>query len=149
MVYKAKSKVRIIPWDPSSAVAIDKMYTQLTWLKDHRKPSGVTQKKLGSYTKIFNGGKRLLVYGRPGMQFFFLFQALHAEEFKKYQVRYSTNVYTGRLRPEVQTITLSCTIFHEKGTSSIDLLLTNGTPFTYLVCDFASLLTAVNALSFQ
>ena len=35
------------------------------------------------------------------------------------------------------------------GTPSIYLLLTNGTPFTYLVCDFASLLTAVNALSFQ
>ena len=150
MIYNAKNKVRIIPWDQSSAVDIDEMYTQLTWLKDHRKPSGVTQNKLGSYTEIFNGGKRLLVYGRPGMHSnFFLFQALHAEEFKKYQVRYSTNVYTGRLRPEVQTITLSCTIFHEKGTSSIDLLLTNGTPFTYLVCDFASLLTAVNALSFQ
>ncbi|CAH3180419.1 unnamed protein product, partial [Porites evermanni] len=67
MVYKAKSKVRIIPWDQSSAVDIDEMYTQLTWLKDHRKPSGVTQNKLGSYTEIFNGGKRLLVYGRPGI----------------------------------------------------------------------------------
>ena len=55
----------------------------------------------------------------------------------------------GRLRPEVQPLTLSCTIFHEKGTPFIYLLLTNGTPFTYLVCDFACLLTAVNALSFQ
>ena len=80
---------------------------------------------------------------------FFLFQALHAEEFKKYQVRNSTNVYTERLRPEVQTITLLCTIFHKKGIPFIYLLLTNGTPFTYRVCDFASLLTAVNALSFQ
>ena len=116
MIYSTKNKVRIIPWDQSSAVDIDEMYTQLTWLKDHRKPSGVTQNKLGSYTEIFNGGKRLLVYGRPGMHSnFFLFQALHAEEFKKYQVRYSTNVYLGRLRPEVQTITLLCTIFHEKG----------------------------------
>ena len=34
---------------------------------------------------------------------------------------YSTNVYTGRLRPEVQPPTLLYTIFHEKGT-----------PFTYL-----------------
>ena len=108
MIYSTKNKVRIIPWDQSSAVDIDEIYTQLTWLKDHRKPSGVTQTKLGSYTEIFNGGKRLLVYGRPGMHsnFFLLFQALHAEEFKKYQVRYSTNVYMGRLRPEVQTITL-------------------------------------------
>ena len=145
MVYKAKSKVRIIPWDSSSAVDIDEMYTQLTWLKDHRRPSGVTQNKLGSYTEIFNGGKRLLVYGRPGMQLIFFISS----KVKKYQVRYSTNVYMGRLRPEVQTITLSCTIFHEKGTPFIYLLLTNGTPFTYLVCDFATLLTAVNTLSFQ
>ena len=100
MIYSAKNKVRIIPWDQSSAVDIDEMYTQLTWLKDHRKPSGVTQNKLGSYTEIFNGGKRLLVYGRPGMHSnLFLVQTLHAEEFKKYQVRYSTNVYTGRLCP--------------------------------------------------
>ena len=35
---------------------------------------------------------------------------------------YSTNLYTGRLRPEVQPLTLLCTIFHEKGT-----------PFIYLV----------------
>ena len=110
MIYNAKSKVRIIPWDQSSAVDIDEMYTQLTWLKDHRKPSGVTQNKLGSYTEIFNGRKRLLVYGRPGMQLFFSFQALYADEFKKYQVRYSTNVYMGSLHPEVQTITLSCTM---------------------------------------
>ena len=117
MIYSTKNKVRIIPWDQSSAVDIDEMYTQLTWLKDHRRPSGVTQNKLRSYTEIFNGGKRLLVYGRPGMHSIFLyFKALHAEEFKKYQVRYSSNVYTGRLHPEVQTITLSCTIFHEKGT---------------------------------
>ena len=67
MVYKEKSKVRIIPWDQNSAVDIDEMYTELTWLKDHRKPSGETKTKLGSYTEIFKGGKRLLVYGRPGM----------------------------------------------------------------------------------
>jgi len=29
---------------------------------------------------------------------------------------YSTNVYTGRLRPEVQPLTLLYTIFHEKST---------------------------------
>ena len=29
---------------------------------------------------------------------------------------YSTNVYTGRLRPEVQPLTLLYTIFHAKGT---------------------------------
>ena len=42
-----------------------------------------------------------------------------------------------------------CTIFHEKGTPFEYLLLTNGIPFTYLVQNFASLLTAVNALSFK
>ena len=64
--------------------------------------------------------------------------------------RYSTNVYKGRLRPEVQPITLVYTIFHEKGTPSfVHLLLTSGTLFTYLVQNFASLLTAVYALSFK
>ena len=44
--------------------------------------------------------------------------------------RYSTNVYTGRLRPEVQPGTFLYTIFHEKVTPFVYLLLTNGTPFT-------------------
>ena len=35
--------------------------------------------------------------------------------------------------PEVQPFTLLCTIFQEKGTPFVYLLLTNGTPFTYLV----------------
>ena len=39
----------------------------------------------------------------------------------------------GRLCPEVQPLTLLCTIFHEQGTPLVCLLLTNGTPFTYLV----------------
>ena len=47
--------------------------------------------------------------------------------------QYTTNVYTGRLRPKVQLLTLLNTIFHEKGTPFVYLLLTNGTPFTYLV----------------
>ena len=46
---------------------------------------------------------------------------------------YSTNVYTGRLRPEVQPLTLLYTIFHEKSIPFVYLLLINGTPFTYLV----------------
>ena len=41
--------------------------------------------------------------------------------------------FTRRLRPEFQPLTLSYTIFHEKGTPFVYLLLTNGTPFTYLV----------------
>ena len=54
---------------------------------------------------------------------------------------YSTNFYKGRLRPELQPLTLLYLIFHEKGTPFVYLLLTNGTPFTYLVQNFASLLT--------
>ena len=48
---------------------------------------------------------------------------------------HSTNVYTGRLRPEVQPLTIFYTIFffHEKGTPFVYLLLKNGAPFTYLV----------------
>ena len=54
-------------------------------------------------------------------------------------------VCTGRLRPEVQPLFsrkryLLCLPF---------IKLTNGTPFTYLVYNFASLLTVVNALSFK
>ena len=51
-------------------------------------------------------------------------------------------------RPEVQPLTLLLrTIFYEnlseKGTPFVYLLLTNGTPFTNLVLNFASLLNAV------
>ena len=46
---------------------------------------------------------------------------------------YSINFYTARHRLEVLPVTLSYTIFHEKGTPLVYLLLTNGTPFIYLV----------------
>ena len=62
---------------------------------------------------------------------------------------YSSNIHTGMLRPEVEPITLFYTIFHEKGTPFVYLLLTNGTPFIQLFQNLASLLTAVNALSFK
>ena len=39
----------------------------------------------------------------------------------------------GVLRPEVQPLTLLHTIFGEKGSPFVYLLLTNGTPFTYFV----------------
>ena len=67
------SKVKIIPWDQSSAIHIDDIYTTLSWVRDDRKPSGVTQEELIDYTDIFKGDehypnpKRLLVYGRPGI----------------------------------------------------------------------------------
>ena len=47
--------------------------------------------------------------------------------------RCPTNFNAGRLHPEVQPLTLLKTMFHEKGTPFVYLLLTNGTPFTYLV----------------
>ena len=62
---------------------------------------------------------------------------------------YSTNFYTGRLRPEVQPLTLLYTIFQGKGAPFVYLLFTYCTPFTYLVYNFVSLSTAVNALSFK
>ena len=72
-IYTAKNKVKIVPWEQSSAVHIDEIYTDLSWFKDNRKPSGVTQEKLENYTDIFASGKnsqapkRILVYGRPGI----------------------------------------------------------------------------------
>ena len=71
--YNTFSKVKIIPWDQTSAIHIDDLYTNLSWVKDDRKPSGVTQKELEYYSDIFKGDKhhpnpkRLLVYGRPGV----------------------------------------------------------------------------------
>jgi len=67
------SKVQIIPWDPSSAMPIDEIYTPLSLLEDHRKPCGVRKRRLKDYTEIFGSQKhhpkpkRLLVYGRPGI----------------------------------------------------------------------------------
>ena len=72
-LYETKSKVKIVPWDQSSAVHIDEIYTQLSWLMDEKKPSGLAQKELKHYTDIFDGGrlnqtpKRILVHGRPGI----------------------------------------------------------------------------------
>ena len=43
------------------------------------------------------------------------------------------NVYTRRLHPKVQPLTLLYTIFHEKGAPFVYPLLPNVTPFTYLV----------------
>ena len=71
--YNTFSKVKIIPWKPTSAIHIDEIYTQLSWVRDDRKPSGMTQEELKDYADIFKGDKhhpnprRLLVYGRPGV----------------------------------------------------------------------------------
>ena len=71
--YNTFSKVKINPLKPTSAIHIDEIYTQLSWVRDDRKPSGVTQEELEDYTDIFKGDKhhpnprRLLVYGRPGV----------------------------------------------------------------------------------
>ena len=59
--------------------------------------------------------------------------------------QYSKKFSTGRLRPEVQPLTLLHIIVDRKGTPFVYLLLTNGTPFTHLVQTFATLLTAINA----
>ena len=45
----------------------------------------------------------------------------------------STNFYTRRHRPEFQPLTLLFTTFDGKGTPFVQLLLTNDTPFTYLI----------------
>ena len=72
-LYETNSKVKIVPWDQSSAVRIDDIYTQLSWLMDEKKPNGVTQTEIEHYTDIFDGGrpnhtpKRILVHGRPGI----------------------------------------------------------------------------------
>ena len=60
--------MKIVPWDESSSIEINEIYTPLNWVRDHRKPSGVTQKELEDYTDMFKGKHtRMLVYGRPGI----------------------------------------------------------------------------------
>ena len=66
--YNTFSKVKIVPWDDSSSIQIDEIYTPLSWVRDHRKPSGVTQEELEDYTDMFKEKPtRMLVYGRPGI----------------------------------------------------------------------------------
>ena len=66
--YDTFSKVKIIPWNESSSIEIDKIYTPLNWVRDDRKPSGVTKEELKDYTDMFKGKPtRMLVYGRPGI----------------------------------------------------------------------------------
>ena len=66
--YDTFSKVKIVPWDESSSIEINEIYTPLNWMRDHRKPSGVTQEELEDYTDMFKGKHtRMLVYGRPGI----------------------------------------------------------------------------------
>ena len=60
---------------------------------------------------------------------------------------YLTTFYAGRLRTEVQHLTILLPFFSKNGTPFVYLPLINSTPFTYLVKNFASPLTAVNALS--
>ena len=66
--YDTFSKVKIVPWDESSSIKIDEIYTPLNWVRDHRKPIGVTKEELEDYTDMFKGKPtRMLVYGRPGI----------------------------------------------------------------------------------
>ena len=72
-LYNSLSQVKITPWDPDNTVHIDEIYTQLCWLRDDRKPSGLKQDKLADYCEIFKGKRskpnpdRILIYGRPGI----------------------------------------------------------------------------------
>ena len=66
--YDTFSKVKIVPWDESNFIKINEIYTPLSWVRDHKRPSGVTQEELEDYTDMFMGKQtRILVYGRPGI----------------------------------------------------------------------------------
>ncbi|XP_022782961.1 NACHT, LRR and PYD domains-containing protein 10-like [Stylophora pistillata] len=71
--YATFSKAKTVPWLDSCSVDIEEIYTPLHWVRDERKPSGVTQEELGDYTDMFIGNRyhpkptRMLVYGRPGI----------------------------------------------------------------------------------
>ncbi|XP_066019591.1 NLR family CARD domain-containing protein 4 [Pocillopora verrucosa] len=66
--YDTISNVKIVPWDESSSIGINQIYTPLNWVRYHRRSSGVTQEELEDYTDMFKGKPtRMLVYGRPGI----------------------------------------------------------------------------------
>ena len=71
-LYQTKNRVKIVPWEQTSAVDINKIYADLSWVMDHRTPRGVTEEELNHYTEIFvrrephPAPKRILVYGQPG-----------------------------------------------------------------------------------
>ncbi|KAL9979064.1 hypothetical protein ACROYT_G016661 [Oculina patagonica] len=71
--YNTMSQVKITPWNPNDTVHIDKVYTNLSWLKDNKTPRGLTEEKLEDYSMVFKGHiyfkrpKRILIYGRPGI----------------------------------------------------------------------------------
>ncbi|PFX15770.1 Protein NLRC5, partial [Stylophora pistillata] len=71
--YDTFSKVKTVPWNDSSSIPIDEIYTPLSWVRDERTPSGARQEELEDYTDMFKGNKhhrkptRMLVYGRPGI----------------------------------------------------------------------------------
>ena len=65
---------------------------------------------------------------------------------------YSTNVYMlirGGSAPRSNSLHFYKPFFYLKGTPFVYLLLTNGISFTDLIYNFASLLTAVTALTFK
>ena len=61
----------------------------------------------------------------------------------------STNVYTGRLRPGVQTLTLLYTIFYRKRNRFRIPPIDQWDPFHIPSLELSSLLTAVNGLSLK
>ena len=71
--YNTMCQVKITPWDPDNTVHINRIYIQVTFLQDHRKPDGTTKTKLGDSSEVFEGDehhpirRRILVYGRPGI----------------------------------------------------------------------------------
>ena len=71
-LYQTKNRVKLVPWEQSSAVDINKIYTDLSWVMDHRTPRVVSKEELTHYTEIFvhrelhPAPKRIMVYGQPG-----------------------------------------------------------------------------------
>ena len=71
--YNSMSKVQISPWNPDDTVHIVEVYTNLSWVRDHRTPSGTRQMKLKDYGEVFQdtsrfpNPKRILIHGRPGI----------------------------------------------------------------------------------
>ena len=58
-LYQTKNRVKIVPWNQINAVQIDELYTDLSWVMDHRTPKGVCAAPKGRVFGPFRSGKRV------------------------------------------------------------------------------------------
>ena len=126
---KARRRNEVQVWtyrESNKLVGKEKLYPLTSWTFLHKTEERLLGPRMTK--KLLNLGNHLVSYVRiPG--------------------GYSTKFSSGRIRSEVQLLTLLYGIVERKSTPFVYPLSRNGTPFTSLPLYFLS--TAVNALSYR